>query len=118
MEKRHRYIILKGNANYTQVEIDKIGEKAATLEEFKDNVPKDAGRWIIYDAEWKEDDGSQVRKILLMAYSPDANPDISSKFVIPNSFGAIKAELPEFDKDKTINNWNDLTLENFRSWFQ
>lgn len=47
-------------------------------------------RWLVYDAEWKEDDGRKVGKILLLAYSPDANPDASSKFVIPNSLGAIK----------------------------
>ena len=34
-------------------------------------------RWIVYDAEWKEDDGRKVGKILLIAYSPDANPDAS-----------------------------------------
>jgi len=70
-------MIMKGNEDYTAVEIERVGERSADMEEFKANLPKDQGRWIVYDAEWKEDDGRKVGKILLIAYSPDANPDAS-----------------------------------------
>ena len=75
-------------------------------------------RWIFYDLEWKEDDGRKVSKLVLVGYSPDANPDATSKFVIPNSLGAIKTKCPEINLDKTINNHDDFTDENIRSWFK
>ena len=119
MKRKHRYMILKGNDDYSSVEIERVGERSEDMDSFKANLPKDAPRyvfyvftfiysiililpintltlfptlfrWIVYDLEWKEDDGRKVGKILLIAYSPDANTDATSKFVIPNSLGALK----------------------------
>ena len=67
--------------------------------------------------EWKEDDGRKVSKICLIGYSPDDNTDATSKFVIPNSLGALKTKIPEINLDKTVNSYDDLDAEGIRGWF-
>ena len=44
MKRKHRYMIMKGNEDYTAVEIERVGERSADMEEFKANLPKDQGR--------------------------------------------------------------------------
>ena len=74
-------------------------------------------RWLLYDLEWQAADGRKVGKSLLIAYSPDDNPDATTKFVVPNSLGALKAKMDKINLDKQINSWDDLDEEKWKGWF-
>lgn len=117
-KRKAKYIIFKGNDDYSAVIVDKEGGKDETFDDFKNSVPKDQPRWLLYDFQWKADDGRNVTKTLLMAYSPDDNTDATSKFVIPNSIGALKAKFDKINLDKQVNCWDDLDEEKFKSWFK
>lgn len=81
-------------------------------------MTKTEPRWIVYDLEWKEDDGRKVSKICLIGYSPDDNTDPTSKFVYANSMATLKAKIPEINLDKVINSYDDLTAEAVKAWFK
>jgi len=44
MKRKHRYMIMKGNEDYTEVVVEKVGERSEDIDSFKANVPKDAPR--------------------------------------------------------------------------
>ena len=44
MKRTHRFIIMKVNDDKTLVEIENIGTRTATFEEFKELMPKDQCR--------------------------------------------------------------------------
>lgn len=44
MKRAHRYLILKVNEDKTSIVIEKIGERTATFDQFKEDMPKDQGR--------------------------------------------------------------------------
>jgi len=117
-KRKARYVIYKANEDFTQALVESEGERAATFEDFKNAVPKDDARWLLIDFEFVEADGRKVGKTLLISYSPDSNPDATSKFVIPNSLGALKAKMDKINLDKQINCWDDINEDNFKSWFK
>ena len=44
MKRTHRYLIIKVSDDKTKVEIEAIGERDSTFEQFKDAMPKDQCR--------------------------------------------------------------------------
>ena len=44
MKRAHRFIIMKVSDDKTTIEIENIGARTATFEEFKELMPKDACR--------------------------------------------------------------------------
>ncbi len=44
MKRAHRFIIMKVSDDKTKVEIESVGARDATFEEFKELMPKDQGR--------------------------------------------------------------------------
>ena len=44
MKRAHRFLILKVSDDKTKVEIEHIGARDATFEDFKELMPKDHGR--------------------------------------------------------------------------
>lgn len=44
MKRSHRYLILRVSSDKSKVEIEHIGQRDATFDEFKENMPKDQCR--------------------------------------------------------------------------
>ena len=44
MKRAHRFMILKVNDDKTQINIEHIGARDSTFEQFKELMPKDQGR--------------------------------------------------------------------------
>ena len=44
MKRAHRYLIFKVSDDKSKVEIDQIGQRDATFEQFKEHMPKDRCR--------------------------------------------------------------------------
>ena len=58
------------------LEIDRCGLRDSTLEEFKQVLPHDRARWIIYDFDYNMHDSGMTltkTKLLLIVYSPESN---------------------------------------------
>ena len=121
MKGAHKYMIMKGNEDFSAVEIEKVGDKGASMEEFKESVPKDQPRWIVIKLSWEELDCGAMRKItkiVIISYSPDLNTDPVSKMTVPMTVNAIKTKLPEVSLVNQVCDWDHLNMDNFRSWFK
>jgi cofilin len=44
MKRKHRYIIYKASADKSSVEVEKLGERSADWNEFKESMPKNNSR--------------------------------------------------------------------------
>lgn len=75
MRRKTRYIIYKPNADNTVIEIEKIGEREETFEDFKNSLDPTASRWCVYELEWEAADGRKMSKVIMIAYAPDNAAD-------------------------------------------
>lgn len=46
MKRAHRYMILKVNDDKTQIVLEHLGARDSTFEQFKEQLPKDGGRYV------------------------------------------------------------------------
>ncbi len=69
--KETRYIIIKCNDDQSSVELEKVGERDETFDQFVENMPKDEPRWAIFELHVDKDDGSTADKMVFFHYSPD-----------------------------------------------
>ena len=44
LKRKYRYIVLKPSADGTSIEIEKLGAREETFEDFKNSLPKDDAR--------------------------------------------------------------------------
>ncbi|MFM7851717.1 MAG: hypothetical protein ACKO96_07290, partial [Flammeovirgaceae bacterium] len=63
MKRKHRYIIYRVSSDKSSAEIEKLGERDSTWEEFVESMPKNNSRWAIYDLEFNADDGRKQSKL-------------------------------------------------------
>ena len=117
MKRAHRYMILKVNEDKTAIVIEKLGARDETFDQFKENMPKDQGRYAIYELEYTTHDGRIESKILFLLYAPDIL-DSKDKFVIATTKDAVKKKLQPFNKEIQVNDWADLDAEAFTRYFK
>ncbi|CAG0883622.1 unnamed protein product [Cyprideis torosa] len=98
-EKKHRYIIFLIKDD-TQIDIEKIGDRAATYSNFLDDL-RAAGagecRYGVYDFEYTHQcqgtaEVSKKQKLFLMSWCPDT-AKIKKKMLYSSSFDALKKSL-------------------------
>ncbi|EAS00689.1 cofilin/tropomyosin-type actin-binding protein (macronuclear) [Tetrahymena thermophila SB210] len=73
MEKKHRYIIFHTKNNKT-IEIEKIGARDETYQQFVDSLPQNDARFCVFDYDKKFDDGRVTSKIIYFFWCPDTAP--------------------------------------------
>ena len=108
MKRKHRYCIYKFNDELTEISVEKLGGRDETWDDFKNSVPKDQGRYLVYDLEFQESDGRKVSKVCLFSYSPDSNTNNQEKFVIANQLGNLKSKCNGANYEHQVNCWEDL----------
>jgi hypothetical protein len=109
MKSTHRYMIMKISDDRSSIEIEHLGEKEATFDEFKAKVIPNSPRFIIYDLCWKTDDGRAVSKICFINYNPDGEQDASDlRFICANAKEAVKAKLNPTHREFQINDYADI----------
>lgn len=116
LKRKHRYIIYKPSADGTMIEIEKIGARDETWEDFVGSVDKLAPKWMVYELEWDAADGSKRSKVFLIAFAPDDTPDKQGKFIVPSNKSVLQNKM-KTNRDVQINNWDDLKPENFTKYF-
>ena len=88
--RKCRYLIVKMSDDGSKAELQKVGERAASFAEFKENMPADQPRWAVYDLEFKSSDGRPESKVVFIMYSPDACTNGALRFQYANGKDAIK----------------------------
>ncbi|KAL4488364.1 hypothetical protein ABPG72_019214 [Tetrahymena utriculariae] len=73
MDKKHRYIIYHTKNNKT-IEIEKIGARDDTYEQFLNSLPQNDSRFCVFDYEKKFEDGRINEKIIYIFWCPDTAP--------------------------------------------
>ena len=75
VKRQWRYIIYRLNANDTSyVEVDRLGERNSTFEDFKQAMPANQARWVVYDFEYQVTEFGATatkRKMIFIIYCPD-----------------------------------------------
>ena len=109
---------MKANETKDGVEIEKLGGRNETFDEFKESMPKNNSRWAVYDLEWAADDGRKLSKLLFILFAPDDNTDKAERFVVTCNKDSMKSKMSECNRDFQINSWDDLNEEKFIAQFQ
>ena len=77
VKRQWRFIIFKlSEDDPSFVEIEKCGLRDQEFEDFKEIMPKDSARWVVYDFEYKINEfglDCTKAKLLFIVYNPDSN---------------------------------------------
>merc|ERR1711988_1094224 len=95
LRRKYAYIIYKPNDAHNAVEIEKLGEKNATLEALQADTPKDRARWIIYDLSFVDNEGLKKTRLCFLLYAPDNNCDAAERFVVAANKDCLKSKISE-----------------------
>lgn len=52
MRRKSRYLILKPNDDCSAMEIEKVGERDESFEDFKNSIDPTSSRWAFVELEW------------------------------------------------------------------
>ena len=99
MKRKHRYIIYKVSSDKSAAEIEKLGERDSTWEEFVESMPKNNSRWAIYDLEFNAADGRKQSKLCFIMYNPDDNADNAERFATTCNKDLFKQKVSEVNGD-------------------
>lgn len=99
MKRKHRYIIYKVSSDKSSAEIEKLGERDSTWEEFVESMPKNNSRWAIYDLEFSASDGRKQSKLCFIMYNPDDNADNAERFATTCNKDLFKQKVSEVNGD-------------------
>lgn len=100
LKRKHRYIVYKPSEDGTAVEVEKIGAREESFDDFKNSVEKTAARWCVIDLEWEADDGRKVSKVCLIAFAPDNAASNQDKFLVAANKSTLMQKLkPNANRD-------------------
>lgn len=90
MNKKCRYVIFKINDTLTEVEVEKIGAKEETYQDFMKNLPQNDCRYGVCDFEY-ENEGTR-NKLIFFAWSPDTSK-VKPKMLYAGTRASVKDRL-------------------------
>lgn len=117
MRRKYRYITFKLSDDLATVEVETLGARTETWDDFKEKTTKTGARWIVYDLEFNMPDGRKVSKLCFIVYSPDDNTNAGEKFSVAANKDAIKSKISEVNRDFQINRWDALVEGDFTKVF-
>jgi hypothetical protein len=84
-KRAYRYLICmieKHDDGTDQIVVEKAGERGASFEDFRSDMPTDCPRWAVYELEYKtEQDDRYESKLVFLNYNPDNAKDKNARFV-------------------------------------
>ncbi|KAF8333421.1 actin depolymerizing factor [Cantharellus anzutake] len=90
--KKYRYVIYKLSADNKEIVVDKTGPIDSTYDSFTAELPEAEPRWVVYDFEYKLDEGGQRNKLTFISWSPD-DAKIRPKMLYASSRDALRRRL-------------------------
>ncbi|XP_035671705.1 cofilin-like [Branchiostoma floridae] len=89
---KFKYVTFKVSNCDTKIIVeDKV--KESTWEEFQASFPKDGARWSVYDFDYKNKEGQDRNKLILVKWCPDTIK-IKAKMMHSSSSHALKKTCP------------------------
>eukprot|EP00055_Hartaetosiga_balthica_P018451 m.134347 g.134347 ORF g.134347 m.134347 type:complete len:140 (-) comp9559_c0_seq1:110-529(-) len=92
MGKKFKYVVFKITDDHTQIVVDDAASEG-DWDAFLAKLPKDDGRYALFDFDYTLNDGGQRNKILFIQWAPDA-AKIKKKMLYASSVDAFKKQLP------------------------
>ncbi len=69
LRRRHRYIIFK--IGDFEIQIEKLGGRAESFEDFKRSLPFTDSRYAVYDQDYTTSDGRPASKLWFLSWFPN-----------------------------------------------
>ena len=95
--------------------MDSVGERDSGVEEMAAATP-DWPCLLYYDLEAEKPDGSTLKKLIFISYSPDTCTNIVAKTALQNYRSSVKAKAT-VHKEMQVNDKRDLTLDELKDLF-
>ena len=111
-----RYAVFKYEG--TSFQVENVGDRSSTWDDFKNHMPKDLPRYAIYDLEVKYKDGRADSKIVVVYYCPDDCSSFKDKIVYSQNKDMFFEKLKPFARELQVNDHNDITEEDWASNFK
>eukprot|EP01017_Pseudomicrothorax_dubius_P000528 TRINITY_DN0_c203_g1_i3.p1 TRINITY_DN0_c203_g1~~TRINITY_DN0_c203_g1_i3.p1 ORF type:complete len:139 (+),score=49.52 TRINITY_DN0_c203_g1_i3:53-469(+) len=108
MSKSSRYIIYH-IVDKRQVEIESIGERTASYEDFLKALPRTSPRYVVYDFNYTTNEvpPREVEKLLFVYWCPD-EAEVKEKMVYATTKESFKKKLVGLAKDIQAKDIGDL----------
>ena len=115
LNRSNAYMICKVNEAMTEIVVDKIGEKGAPLSEIVDCLPKDDGRYIVYDFDYETDENPprKTNKLVLFLWVPSSAPS-KRRFCTASSNDAFKKQCVGIQKEFQVSDKSELDHDRVR----
>ncbi len=99
LRKKHRFIIFK--IGEEKIDVETIGVRTATFDEFKRALPETDCRFGIYDHEFKTPDGRATSKLFFVSWFP-SNSTPYNKMAYASAKVKFRETLPGVDDKQAI----------------
>ena len=109
----YRFVVLGFNDDYSNIELKNIGSKDQTFEDLLEIIPESEARYIFYDCGYKTTLGTTRKKLLCVSWVSSEKCPSKEKMLICSTMNEIKSKCKNYANACTINDWSDLTEENF-----
>ncbi|MGI4458300.1 actin-binding ADF family protein, partial [Klebsiella pneumoniae] len=86
-KKIYKYVVFKVSDDKTSIIVERK-ENESTWEEFQSSFPADEPRWSVYDFDYKNKEGQDRNKLILVKWCPDS-VNIKARMVHSSSSDAI-----------------------------
>eukprot|EP00743_Colponemidia_sp_Colp-15_P000620 GILK01000693.1.p1 GENE.GILK01000693.1~~GILK01000693.1.p1 ORF type:complete len:150 (+),score=24.93 GILK01000693.1:40-450(+) len=115
LKLRHnaRYIIYKIEEG-REIQIEHIGERAATYDQFLSLLPENDCRYAVFDYEFNTTDGRPQSKLVFFAWSPDTS-SVKTKMTYSASKQKFKAMLVGLAKEVQATDPSDVDAQTVES---
>jgi cofilin len=107
LRKKHRYLVFK--IGETEIDVESVGARSATFEDFKKCMPENDCRFGVFDFEFKTSDGRPTSKLLFISWFPH-NSTPYNKMAYASSKVKFRETLPGVDdrQAKTLKELDEL----------
>jgi cofilin len=100
---KYRYIIFNFSDDLRHVVVEKTVDKSKTYDDLLEDLPPRDVRYIVYNLDFKADDGTDRNKLIFIVWAPDIAPVkrkmliASTKQSVKNSLSGISVEIQSTD---------------------
>ena len=92
---------------------DQCGAAAASFEDFTDALPLSDCRYAVYDCEYVNADGCQLKKLIFVMWSPDS-AQIKAKMMYASTKDFLKGLMPGIAIEQQATDISEVDAEEFR----
>ena len=109
----YKFVVLGFSDDYSNIELKNIGSKDQRFEDLLELIPQGQARYIFYDSEYQTTFGQNRNKLLFVSWASDEKCPSKEKMLTSSSIDEVKSKCKNYAKGCTINEWSELTEENF-----